>query len=65
MRERIEVELWNTEVECVAAVRATIAGLPGNGELIEDGWKFYLTGEPIGFVAFACERQGYVKRVVR
>jgi hypothetical protein len=45
------------------ATRATVRMLPGGGDIVEKDGRFYLSGPP--FVAWACERQGYIKRVVR
>lgn len=59
----VEVELRSTDPSAVAAVRATIAMLPGGGRLVESDGRFFLLGGD--FLAFACERQGYVKRVIR
>jgi hypothetical protein len=59
----VEVELHSTDPVAVAATRATLQALPGGGAgLIERGGRFFVQN---GFPAFACERQGYVKRVIR
>lgn len=62
----VEVELWSVDPQAVAATRATIEMLPGwvpgMPGLLEDGGRFYVCD---GFIAFACERQGYVKAVRR
>jgi hypothetical protein len=56
----VEVELLSIEPSAVEAVRVTLAQLPG-GRLLEHEGRYYV---PAGFVAWACERQGYVKRVI-
>jgi hypothetical protein len=58
----VEVELHSKDPVAVAATRATLETLPGGGCLIERGGRFFVQN---GFPAFACERQGYVKRVIR
>lgn len=60
---KTRVELHSTDPGAVKAVRATIAMLPGGGELVEENGSFYLNGSD--FLIFACERQGYVKSVCR
>jgi hypothetical protein len=60
---RAEVELWSTDPSAVAAVRHTIQQLPpGNGLLFEEDGHWFLVGND--FLRWACERQGYVKRVI-
>lgn len=58
----VEVELWCDDRSAVDAVRATIRALPGDNDLTEDGGRFFV---PDGFCAWACEQQGYVRRVIR
>ena len=55
----IEVELHSTEPSAVEATRNTIAML--GGSLTERDGRYFV---PAGFIAFACERQGYVRRVL-
>jgi len=57
----IEVELWSTDPSAVKATRETLLQLPG-GKLIEREGRYFV---PAGFPAWACERQGYVKRVLK
>jgi hypothetical protein len=59
---KVKVELWSEDPSAVAAVRNTISMLPGGGSLLEEGGAFYLEGPE--FVAWACEHQGYVRRVL-
>lgn len=64
-RERlVEVELHSTEPSAVEATRSTIRMLhpAGSHDLIEKDGRYYIHD---GFCAFACERQGYVKMVLR
>lgn len=59
----VEVELHSTDPPAVDAVGRTLGQLPlGGGRLMEHGGRFYVED---GFVAYACERQGYVKEVRR
>lgn len=63
----VEVELWSEEPQAVEALKRTIAMLPGGGSLVKrerDG-KWILCGGDTKFLAFACENQGYVKKVIR
>lgn len=55
-----EVELHSTDPSAVQATRQTIEALPG-GSLTERDGHFYI---PRGFVLWAAERQGYVKRIL-
>lgn len=55
----VEVELHSQEPSAVDATMRTICALPGGDFKKEDG-RFYV---PSGFVAWACEQQGYVKAV--
>ena len=59
----VEVELHSTEPVAVSAVRRTLAGLPGGGGVLLERDGRYFVSE--GFCAWACERQGYVKRVIK
>lgn len=59
----VEVELHSTDPSAVEAVRGTLDQLHGGPwYLVEQDGKWYI---PDGFCAFACEQQGYVKRVIR
>ena len=60
MLDLIEVELWSAEPPAVEAVRRTVEGLAGGALHLIDGHYFV----PSGFVAWACEKQGYVKRLI-
>lgn len=60
----VEVELWSTEPSAVDGVRWTIERLPGGSTLVGRDGRFYLSGGDLKFVAWACEKQGYVKRIV-
>lgn len=63
MPKLIEVELHSNEPSAVEAVRSTLKMLPMGGAVLhERDGKFYV---PDGFAAFACENQGYVRRVIR
>lgn len=55
----VEVELHSNTSEGVEATRATIRML--GGQLQEVGGRFYVAK---GYIAWACARQGYVKRVL-
>lgn len=57
----VEVELHSREPGAVAATRATILSFP-KGEWHEESGRYFV---PAGFVAWAAERQGYVRRIVR
>lgn len=59
----VEVELWSADPAAVEAVRATLKQLPGGAaDLVERDGKFFVAD---GFPAYACQNQGYVKRVIR
>ncbi len=61
--EVVRVVLHSTDPSAVGAVNSTLAQLPtGVACLWEYGGDFYVED---GFVAYACERQGYVKEVIR
>ncbi len=61
---KCEVEIHSTDPSAVDAVRHTLDQLPGGPALlIEESGKFFLVGDD--FVMWACERQGYVKKVHR
>lgn len=64
MKERFEVELHSTHPQAIQATAATISMLPGGGELVQDGQRFFNEAQDIGFLEYAVEHQGYVKRVV-
>jgi hypothetical protein len=57
-----EVELWSNEESAVKAVRATLEQAPINAKLEERDGRFFVIGSD--FTRFACEQQGYVKRVL-
>lgn len=58
----VEVELHSTEPSAVEATRETLESLPGGVRFLEEDGRYYVTA---GFGAFAAERQGYVRRVLR
>lgn len=59
----VEVELHSEDPDAVTATANTIAMLPNSGDgLVNIEGRWYV---PSGFVAFACERQGYVRKVRR
>ena len=60
---RIEVELWSTAPEALESVRRKLMDLPGDPHYLEeeDG-RWFLVGS--SFTLFACEHQGYVKRIM-
>jgi hypothetical protein len=61
---KVQVDLWSDDPQAVESVRSTLQQLPpGNSLLIEEDGKFYLIGSD--FTVWACERQGYVKKVIR
>lgn len=62
---RVKVELWGDHPEAIQATRDTIAQLPtGRADQLEEiGGEWYLDAPD--FIVWACERQGYVKRVIR
>lgn len=63
-KERVEVELHSTEPSAVEATRQTFRALAGGShDLVEEDGKFYVVTDNPGFVRFAAERQGYVRRV--
>ena len=59
----IEVELRSTEPRAVAATTETIVGL--GGVLFERDGRWFISCLNPGYMAFAVENQGYVKRVIK
>jgi len=62
MANAFEVELHSTEPSAVEATRATLRQAPINAELRKAGSVWFVVGSD--FARFACEHQGYVKRVL-
>lgn len=62
---RVQVELWGDHPDAIKATRDTIAQLPGGRgqQLYKVNGTWYLDAPD--FIVWACERQGYVKRVIR
>lgn len=65
MEDEIEVELHSTEPSAVEATRSTLAMAPLDSKLIERNGKFYVQTSNPGFIRFALEQQGYVRRIVK
>lgn len=65
MTTKIEVELHSTEQTAVEATSLVLSQAPLNSVLIEEDGKFYIVTDNPGFIEFAVEHQGYVKRLVR
>lgn len=59
----IEVELHSTEESAVEATRNTLLMLCAM--LFERDGRWFLSTTNPGYVAFAAESQGYVRRVIR
>ena len=57
-----EVELHSEEPAAVKATRATLKQAPISAELRKAGSCWFVVGTD--FARFACEQQGYVKRVL-
>ena len=60
-----QVELHSTDQSAVEATRSTISMLSVGAQLVLRGDRYYISGGDARYVAWACERQGYVRRVIR
>lgn len=58
----VEIIPHSTDEAALDALRSTLRMLPGAPALTTRDGRYFI---PDGFASFACERQGYVARVVR
>lgn len=58
----VEVEPHSTDHDGIEALRETLRSLPGSPELSRRAGRWFVAD---GFPAYACEHQGYVRRIIR
>jgi hypothetical protein len=63
LAEEIEVELWSVDETAVEATRRTLEAI--GGMLFERDGRWFIGTMNAGFIRFAVEQQGYVKRVIQ